>query len=791
MSCNYIPIGAGLKGRPVEKKKERKWWEPVPDHEQKIEPKSVVIDLGKCPKCSAAWLKGATKCSTCGFEAIGTEAVRVIHKREPKPQKKAWKPLPSLGIPTAIFIAVCGYGGYYLVGKVPKPNGDQHGSGSLIGLLAMDPVYDEKAPPGKILGVGMPVQGGPTPPPETPHEDFKVLSSSPEKFKLSETAGLVSFASSGPNAKPWAASFSLEDRGFRASGPTGGAPNQEGLAISDWKDSANPTLSGKALELDKGELSHSLAVASDHTFLLGCDHSIRKFKDDGTPVWTATTTSPVWSLNLDKKGDLIVAALGDGTIRWLRAEDHRELLILYVKREQTKGGDRAIWAVWTHEGYFDCSPGAESIAGLSVSSGPGAPAGFYPLSCFRDSYYRPDIIRKTLETHDVDQAARQSNEEKRLAPPLPPEKLLPPVVHISKDPTSDPKGKKVTVLYTVRTPSGEPVKKLVFQVDGRPVLTKDNLNLRSDTADTTDSITLDLDGGTNISVIAQNDHAWSEASTAQVQYRGDDGKLRPLPPGKWQTPGPKTLYLLSVGVNRTATHYDNLPSLTLAAKDASDFAEAIYSHRGKLFDSVVKVVRRNDEATAKTVRQDLANFAAKAKKNDVIVVFLSGHGISNANFDYHYVPYDYDPQHLNETSITRDDLENVSRSKAKVLFFIDTCHSGRAVPLRGENDITKTIDDLSSPENGAIVYSACAGYQLAAEARGWGNGAFTRAAVEGISGKADVYHQGKVMTDVIGPYLTRRVAAITGNPDDQTPYISHPPYVRDFAIAVDKAGASE
>jgi hypothetical protein len=512
--------------------------------------------------------------------------------------------------------------------------------------------------------------------------------------------------------------------------------------------------------------------------VLGCDHSIRKFKEDGTPVWTAATTSPVWSVNLAKKGAMVVAAMGDGTIRWIRYEDHRELIILYVKQERTKYGDSTKWAVWTHEGYFDCSPDAENVAGLSVSAGPGASPDFFPMSCFRDTYYRPDVIQKVLATHDVEEAAKQANKESKRPTPPPTKELLPPVVRIANELTSDSAGNGVTVRYALRTPSGEAVKRLVFQVDGRPVKTLENLDLKSDSKDATGEVKLDMEGGETVSVVAQNGHAWSVPSSAEVRYRGIKGQKQQLTAGKG------TLYILAAGVNQTATRYSNLAPLKFPAKDASDFLKAIDAHRGTLFENVVTRLRTNEGATARTLREDLAAFLAGAKRHDVIVVFLGGHGLSNSNFDYRYIPFDYDPKRPDETSITRQDLEKLTNSQASVLFFIDTCHAGRAAPSGVANDVTRTINGLAAPERGAIVYSACAGYQAAAESDSWGNGAFTMAAVEGISGKADYAHEGKVMTDMIGPYITRRVAIITGDPDAQTPCVSHPPSVRDFAIAV-------
>ena len=48
----------------------------------------------------------------------------------------------------------------------------------------------------------------------------------------------------------------------------------------------------------------------------------------------------------------MVAAYGDGTIRWHRMDDGRELLALQVL------SDKKNWVAWTPEGFYDATPGA-------------------------------------------------------------------------------------------------------------------------------------------------------------------------------------------------------------------------------------------------------------------------------------------------------------------------------------------------------------------------------------------------------------------------------------------------
>jgi len=59
-------------------------------------------------------------------------------------------------------------------------------------------------------------------------------------------------------------------------------------------------------------------------------------------------------VNISSNGKLAVAAFGDGTIRWYRMSEGKELLALFPH------GDRKRWVMWTPSGYYDTSPGGEA-----------------------------------------------------------------------------------------------------------------------------------------------------------------------------------------------------------------------------------------------------------------------------------------------------------------------------------------------------------------------------------------------------------------------------------------------
>jgi hypothetical protein len=168
--------------------------------------------------------------------------------------------------------------------------------------------------------------------------------------------------------------FSLAERRLVAEpAPTGLASARtaaSGLAVEAWENAYEPTLNGVRLALDAYEFSRSIAVAPDGgRFALGTEWSLRLFGRDGRELWRRSVPGTAWAVNVTGDGRLVVAAYGDGTIRWHRLSDGEELLALYPH------ADRERWVLWTPRGHYAASPGGEGLIRLAGEPGTGRGAG--------------------------------------------------------------------------------------------------------------------------------------------------------------------------------------------------------------------------------------------------------------------------------------------------------------------------------------------------------------------------------------------------------------------------------
>ena len=103
------------------------------------------------------------------------------------------------------------------------------------------------------------------------------------------------------------------------------------LRVTGWENTTEPKLGGKALPLEQYETAFSLAIAPDATSLiLGAHFALRRFDKGGKQLWQKPVPGVAWGVNLAREGRLILAAYGDGTIRWHRAADGEELLALFI-----------------------------------------------------------------------------------------------------------------------------------------------------------------------------------------------------------------------------------------------------------------------------------------------------------------------------------------------------------------------------------------------------------------------------------------------------------------------------
>ncbi|MCU0595292.1 MAG: caspase family protein, partial [Desulfobacterota bacterium] len=543
-------------------------------------------------------------------------------------------------------------------------------------------------------------------------------------------------------------------------------PVTDGLNITGWRSSSSPKLDGKAIGLGAAQRTFSLAIMPDRSgFALGISSSLIFFNRDGTQLWKALLSSNPETLNTN--GKVLVAGLQDGTVRWYRVADGKELLILFPHK------DRKRWVMWTPSGYYHASPGGEDLIGWHLNHGRDREAEFFPASRFRSTYARPDIIDKILATGDEAEAIRLANAEsgRKEVEAISIRNKVPPVLAVLSPPDgSEVSSDTVTIRFSAR--SQDPITSTKVLLDGRPVSPQSGVKLSAGVGEFAVTIP---QRDCEISLLAENRHAMSEPASVRLRWKG-------APPREEASLKPR-LFVLAVGVSQ---YKRPDMRLLLAAKDALDFAGAWTDQRGRLYSGVEVKALTDAQATKANILEGMQWLEKQVKSNDVAVLFFAGHGLDDNEGLFYFLPFEGEPGNLKGTGLPQTDIvATVSAIAGKVLVFMDACHSGNLMGKtrrRGLMDVNTVINELAAAENGAIVFSSSTGRQYSLENSDWGNGAFTKGLVEGIGGKADFRGTGRITVNMLDLYVSERVKELTEG--QQTPTTVKPPNVPDFPVVV-------
>lgn len=247
---------------------------------------------------------------------------------------------------------------------------------------------------------------------------------------------------------------------------------------------------------------------------------------------------------------------------------------------------------------------------------------------------------------------------------------------------------------------------------------------------------------------------------------------------------PPRLYVLAVGVGKYGA---GELRLTYPPKDAQDVAAAFGRQNGLLYREVTARVLIDGAATKAAILDGLEWIQRQTTVRDVAVVFLAGHGINDPGTGrYHFLPVDAELSSIKRTMLSQDELTGSLRSIAgKVVLFLDTCHAGNLLgewATRGIDDLSPFMRELSSSDSGVVVFAASTGRQTSKESPAWGNGAFSKAVIEGVSGGASFVSGRPITVNMLDLYISERVKALTAG--IQTPATAKPSSLPDFPIAV-------
>ena len=552
-----------------------------------------------------------------------------------------------------------------------------------------------------------------------------------------------------------------------------------GLDITDWRNSKNPKLNGVELKLSKNEISRRMAIVPDgSSFVLGTEWNLYRFDKKGKRIWRIAVPSVTHSVNISQDGKLIVAAIGDGTIRWYRVKDGKEILTFFPHN------DRRRWIAWTPDGYYMSSPYGDELIGWHINNGKDREADFYTAMQFERILYRPDYVRTFF--HNL-------GDQKKISKALDGEvfdvrnlsSITPPKIKIFLDEkTSTLSPNEVKLKFTAEKNSLSMLYYVVF-VNNIPITPADDRILSgSEKEKFVRKVNIPLYHSNNeIRIEVFNGTSLGLAKTA----------IRKLGKHKEKLKG--DICLVAIGVN----DFIHLPDLDYAAFDAENFANFYKKKQGELFNQVYSKVI-SDYSEFKPFKKNIIKsleFLKQAKAQDTVVVFLASHGLSDSAGNYFFLPKDAEPKDLEEIQkkgdrgmpivtdrfdslISWETFFDALRSvPGKRLLIVDTCYARK---ISGTLDI-HSLAKRSATSSFALL-AASSGNEQSQEFPQGKQGLFTYALLKGLAGNGDINTDGQVTLAELFEFITKFVE---NNRDKhlgkQTPQLSAPVELRNMVLS--------
>ncbi len=603
------------------------------------------------------------------------------------------------------------------------------------------------------------------------------------RFRLSGDGAAIAFQEARPGRTSDA--FDTRQLAWARSGRDWQAPRISAgkTVVDNWFERQNPSISGKVLLLDRGEWSLSTSVARDGSRVaIATNTRIRLYDRNGTLLWSHAAAATPWQVNLSDDGRWVVAGFSDGTLRWYRQHDGSEQLALFPLAD----GKR--WVMWTPSGQFAASPGGENLVGWQVDRGPAQAADFYPVSHFRAEYYQPEQISELVGKPSGSKLAAVSPPAAATPAPQAIREKLPPSVRIlTPDRVNTAGSGEIRLQLAVRAPADAPTTKIRARINGQPVALPALSALRATRSDSSrDEVIYEvpipqpgLDA--QILLFAENKHGVSPEAVFALKKPAAAPEVAASTPSSVDLR--PALYVLAVGVSK---YQDPSIQLEFAAKDSTDLSNFFKTQEGGLYRKVSVRLLTDGSAKRDDVLDGLEWIRRELTARDVALVFIAGHGVNDADGTYYFLPQDVNIKALKRTGVIFTEIRNTLVSlPGKAMFFIDTCHSGNVLGTGTRSlrlDTTAVINELSSADNGVIVFAAATGRQYAQESPDWGNGAFTKAILEGLRGKADYNKSGRITHKMLDLYVSERVKALTEGA--QSPVTIVPSGVPDFPLVL-------
>jgi hypothetical protein len=559
--------------------------------------------------------------------------------------------------------------------------------------------------------------------------------------------------------------------------PRPGAP-----VVTDWRNGTEPKIDLRPVPLDPQELSRSYAATPDGGLVLfGTDYRLVVMRRDGLRAGSVPVPAPAWGIGVSQDGATVVAALGDGTLRWYSI-DRDGSLAERVSVFLTADGAR--WAAWSPDGHFDHSTvGGKELVGFHLNRARAEAPDWFSFAQVYRLFYDPDLITRRIRGDLAPNAATQTVTaddlralQGRSAPPsielaalcwkqAGAERCqelassgvargLRPVdaatvgedIEVSVPPDTD----QAVLRYRLRGADG-----LFGPVDafmnGRNAGRTAPQTISASSGSGTVAQPVPIDGGVNhLQLRAYNQvmsaYAVSRvvnvrralpvlaAVAAQPTLSADLRTATPTSPSPQSGPKPSAtlgstapqLFVLAVGINEYIDT-DEIPHLNFAVSDAKAFAAELRARVPAAYSRADITEIYDGKASSTAVLEAIERIGTMAHNEDTVLIYFSGHGIVLEDHYYFVTQNVLKYSQIKDGAVSDEKLvAALSHVRARnAMMFLDTCFAG-GFSLANTSKLAH--------ESGRYVLAGATSVQEERDSYDDKNGIFATAVLRGLRG---------------------------------------------------------
>ncbi len=379
------------------------------------------------------------------------------------------------------------------------------------------------------------------------------------------------------------------------------------------------------------------------------------------------------------------------------------------------------WALWTPPGFYDASFNGNSLFGWQINRGLEQEPDFYRADRFQATLERPNFIRRLLATGSVEQAADLVGKPSiGFGDVLQNSITLQPRVNILSPVAGDVlSGRQATLRAEVILEQGQELATAKAYVSGvvatqRREVGRETLPDGQQRIELTWQAPLPSDQTLQLQVLCATRESLVGTDSLRLSRQNKP------PANDRQAARKPRLYVIATGISKYRD--SRIPSLELGAANAEGFMKTMLAKAGSVYD-VVPLSLTDGSVTPNVWRSTVEQLDPRlqdASPDDVIVLFVSGHGLVDpSSGEYYFITANARYSDLVRQNyrdcLSFQELMRWVDVPCRKIAILDTCHSGAIQALDGQH-LKQAVRTLQSDM--VLTLTASEGDQLAAEYRG-------------------------------------------------------------------------